>query len=203
MSAKILEDRKISLGSEGKNNRKYLLLASYTFSALIAVIVYFTGGTTKVYTNLMYIPIAIVASTNGKKQGVILAVVSGLALGPFMPLDVASNISQDFINWVLRLLIYSTIAYVIGFFSEYYKQEYENTIKKDKELSEAQMATIYSLVKLSESRDYETGAHIERVASYCKLLAHKLRDIPKYKNYIMMTMLKIWPRPVHYMISAK
>lgn len=172
------------------NNRKlsfkkeYLLIISYVVSVTIVVIVYITGGTSKVYPNLLYLPIAIVSSTNGKKQGVIHAVINALLIGPFMPLNVASNISQKPINWIIRLIIYSTIAFVIGFFADYYKQEYEKSNNKDKEISEAQIATIYSLSKLSESRDDNTGEHIERVAIFCKILATKLSKIPKYRNYI-------------------
>jgi putative two-component system response regulator len=34
--------------------------------------------------------------------------------------------------------------------------------------------TIFALAKLAESRDPETGHHLERVQSYCRLLAHEL-----------------------------
>lgn len=96
--------------------KEHLLFLSYVLSAIIAIVVYNTGGTTKVYANLMYIPIAVVASVYGKKHGVIHAAVSALLIGPFMPLNVELNISQTPINWVLRLMIYVTIAFVIGFF---------------------------------------------------------------------------------------
>src|SRR5690606_33249579 len=56
--------------------------------------------------------------------------------------------------------------------------------KRDSEIFEAHMATIYSLVKLAESRDYNTGEHVLRVAELCRLLAGKLRNREKYKNYI-------------------
>lgn len=164
--------------------KEYYIVFSYFVSVIITIIVYLTGGTSQVYANLLYIPIAIVASTNGKKQGVIHAVISALLIGPFMPLDVASNLSQEPINWILRMIIYSTIAFVIGFFSDYYKLDFEKSSNKDKEIAEAHMATIYSLVKLSESRDKNTGAHIERVSAFCKLLANNLRNIPKYEEYI-------------------
>lgn len=167
-----------------KLTNKQFLFFSYILSIIIVIIVYFTGGTSKVYSNLMYIPIAIVALTNGKKQGIIHAGLSGLSLGYFMPLDVALNISQDYINWILRLIIYLIIAFVIGSFSEYYKEEFEKSSKKDKEIVEAHMATIYSLVKISESRDGNTGEHIERVAVFSRILANKLRNILKYKDYI-------------------
>lgn len=167
-----------------KLNNRFLLVFSYFLSIFIAFLVYFTGGTSRVYANLMYIPIAIVSSSQGKKQGVIHAVISGLLVGPLMPLDVEANIYQQPINWLMRVLIYSIIALVVGFFADYRREEFEEISKKDQELSEAKMATIYSLVKLAESRDDSTGAHIERVALFTETLTNELRKLEKYKNYI-------------------
>lgn len=56
--------------------------------------------------------------------------------------------------------------------------------EKVREISESQMATIFALVKLSESRDDETGQHIERTASFCKLLASKAKQHPNYSDKI-------------------
>jgi glucose-6-phosphate-specific signal transduction histidine kinase len=96
--------------------KEHLLVFSYFLSVIIAGVVYNTGGTNRVYANMMYIPIAVVASVYGKKQGIIHAAVSALLIGPFMPLNVELGISQTPINWVLRLIVYVTIAFVIGFF---------------------------------------------------------------------------------------
>jgi len=57
---------------------------------------------------------------------------------------------------------------------EKYNRHLEDMVDvKVREISESQMATIYALVKLSESRDDDTGTHIERTASFCRLLAQK------------------------------
>lgn len=169
---------------KGKLNSEYSLAFLYFLSVLIALIVYFTGGTSKAYANLMYLPIAIVASTQGKKQGVIHAVISALLIGPLMSLDVEANINQETINWVMRLLIYAVIAWVIGFFADYRREEFEQISRKEQELSDAKMATIYGLVKLAEYRDDSSGAHVERVALFTATLANKLRKLEKYINYI-------------------
>ena len=50
------------------------------------------------------------------------------------------------------------------------------------EISASQIATIHALVKAAESRDDDTGAHIERTASYCKLIADKLWDAGLYPD---------------------
>lgn len=55
----------------------------------------------------------------------------------------------------------------------YNKHLQDMVADKVREISESQMATIFALVKLAESRDDETGAHIERTASFCRLLAQK------------------------------
>lgn len=52
--------------------------------------------------------------------------------------------------------------------------------EKVQEISSSQMATIFALIKLSESRDDDTGAHIERTASFCRLLAEKARLTREY-----------------------
>lgn len=55
-----------------------------------------------------------------------------------------------------------------------YNQRLEGLVaEKVAEISRAQLATIVALAKLAESRDDETGGHIERVRVYCKLLAEQ------------------------------
>ena len=44
--------------------------------------------------------------------------------------------------------------------------------------------TIFVLAKLAESRDPETGAHLERVRHYSRLLAHYLQTVPEYADQV-------------------
>lgn len=68
---------------------------------------------------------------------------------------------------------------------EKYSQHLEELVEeKVEEISASQMATIYALIKLSESRDDDTGKHIERTASFCRLLAEKAMLFSPYKNEI-------------------
>jgi EAL domain-containing protein (putative c-di-GMP-specific phosphodiesterase class I)/GGDEF domain-containing protein len=108
-----------------KNINRRFLIASYVLSLIVTYIVYSTGGTKNVYTNLMYIPIAIISSTNGLKKGLIHAVYSGLLLGPLMPLNVELGQSQTVFNWIIRLVIYLLMAFIIGFFSDYSRKNRE------------------------------------------------------------------------------
>ncbi len=44
--------------------------------------------------------------------------------------------------------------------------------------------TIFALAKLAESRDSETGAHLERVRSYSKILAQQLAQDPRFTRQV-------------------
>lgn len=69
--------------------------------------------------------------------------------------------------------------------------------EKVKEISDSQMATIYALIKLAESRDDDTGKHIERTAEFCRLLAIKARDnrklAPEITDKFIITIYKASP----------
>jgi len=52
--------------------------------------------------------------------------------------------------------------------------------EKVREISESQLATIFAVSKLAESRDDETGWHIERTRIFCRDLAQKLADTSSY-----------------------
>jgi putative two-component system response regulator len=43
---------------------------------------------------------------------------------------------------------------------------------------------IFAMAKLAESRDPETGAHLERVRSYCRILTEQLRTFPRFQQAI-------------------
>ncbi|MCL1805718.1 MAG: HD domain-containing protein [Clostridiales bacterium] len=66
-----------------------------------------------------------------------------------------------------------------------YNERLEELVRdKVREISAAQMATIHSLVKSAEARDDNTGAHIERTAMYCMLIAEKLYERGKYEDVV-------------------
>jgi putative two-component system response regulator len=49
---------------------------------------------------------------------------------------------------------------------------------------ESREVTIFALAKLAESRDPETGAHLDRVRNYCRVLAQQLAALPKFRGQI-------------------
>ena len=71
---------------------------------------------------------------------------------------------------------------------EEYNLHLERRVQEQvREIASAQLATILALAKLSESRDLETGRHLERVREYCKILLERLRERPKYQKLIDAT----------------
>lgn len=68
---------------------------------------------------------------------------------------------------------------------ERYNNHLEDLVReKILEITRSQMATIYALAKLAESRDGETGRHLERVQNLCRILVNELRLTPKYRTVI-------------------
>jgi putative two-component system response regulator len=64
-------------------------------------------------------------------------------------------------------------------------QELELVVRQQVlEIATAQMATIFALAKLAESRDGATGKHLERVQRLCRLLAAEVRKCPQYRARI-------------------
>jgi putative two-component system response regulator len=64
--------------------------------------------------------------------------------------------------------------------------KYLNELVQEKvqEISDSQMATIFALATLAESRDDITGRHIKRTQTFCRLLATALIDNPRYAGTV-------------------
>ena len=67
--------------------------------------------------------------------------------------------------------------------TEHLKAEIERRELENK-LHNARAATILGLAKLSEYRDKGTGAHLERIREYAKIIAQEMAGLPIYKDYI-------------------
>jgi putative two-component system response regulator len=59
--------------------------------------------------------------------------------------------------------------------------------EKIREISDSQLATIRAVSKLAESRDDDTGQHIDRTQIFSKVLAEKMRGNPRYAGSISDT----------------
>ena len=68
-----------------------------------------------------------------------------------------------------------------------------------RDLAEAQLAMIFALSKLAESRDTDTGLHLERVREYCRILALELAHRPEFSAAITSEFVQLVYRasPLH------
>jgi len=53
-----------------------------------------------------------------------------------------------------------------------------------KRIAEGHLATIFAIAKLAEARDDQTGEHLERIQTFCKLLAEELSRRAPYRTTI-------------------
>ena len=67
---------------------------------------------------------------------------------------------------------------------EYNKTLEQKVKERTKEIEDTQDATIIGLAKLAEYRDPDTGAHLERIRNYCRLIAQELATREKFKGII-------------------
>jgi putative two-component system response regulator len=74
---------------------------------------------------------------------------------------------------------------------EVYNVELQERIKAElQRVLETQMATIFALSKLAESRDPETGKHLERIREYCLVLTEALRIGTPYSSQVTVEFIK-------------
>ena len=56
---------------------------------------------------------------------------------------------------------------------------------------ESRDVTIFSLAKLAESRDEETGAHVDRMREYCRVIAEHLSQQPEFSDEVDATFVQL------------
>lgn len=88
------------------------------FAIAVATAVYLTGGIKFVYSHSMYVPILLAGFIHGVRGGIIFAIIGGLALGPYMPIDTATGELQQTSNWVYRTGFFVLAGILSGFASD-------------------------------------------------------------------------------------
>src|SRR5690606_24672546 len=66
------------------------------------------------YLHVLYVPVILAAFAGGVPGGLVAALASGLAVGPWMPLDVAAGIPQSTLGWVYRTAFFATVGMLTG-----------------------------------------------------------------------------------------
>lgn len=84
----------------------------------------------------------------------------------------------------IRIKTHLKIAGFAKKMSDSNKKLERKVTKQMKMIADAQMGTIFSLAKLAQSRDDDTGDHLVRVEKYCYLMSKKMSKMSKYKKII-------------------
>ncbi len=81
---------------------------------LLANYIYGAGGTHLPYVHVMYVPLIIAGFWLGIFPGMSLAVIAGLALGPYMPMVTDQGIMQTTEIWLIRLFFFTLMSLLSG-----------------------------------------------------------------------------------------
>ena len=113
----------------GLGYKGLVFIAIILLIALSWAFVYLTGGIKFVYSHTMYIPIMLSAFFFGIPGGVIAALVGGIILGPFMPVDITTGEMQTTINWMYRIVIFIINGFFMGLVVRILKSYQNKTFK--------------------------------------------------------------------------
>ena len=96
--------------------------------------------------------------------------------------------------WIAALLApttYILLARLQDGFSREYARLQDKGTKRAQDLVRTRDAVIFGLAKLADSRDPETGGHLERITLYASLLTSVLRRCPNYRNVVTPTFVRL------------
>lgn len=82
--------------------------------ALVTYLVWQTGGIKFVYSHTMYIPILAAGLIFGWAGGILVGLIAGIAMGPWMPIDTITGEMQQPINWMYRMGYFVLIGGLSG-----------------------------------------------------------------------------------------
>lgn len=95
------------------------------FSIFLTTLIAFMTGGSNSSLHLLYIPLFFSVLVFGIKGGIITAVVAGLAVGPYLPINSADNIMQPPAMWLFRIGIFIVIVVFVGSLIELIKKTEE------------------------------------------------------------------------------
>lgn len=110
----------------GKDTYNYpLSIVFIIFSIFLTTLIAFMTGGSNSSLHLLYIPLFFSVLVFGIKGGIITAVVAGLAVGPYLPINSANNIMQPPAMWLFRIGIFIVIVVFVGSLIELIKKTEE------------------------------------------------------------------------------
>ena len=96
--------------------------------------------------------------------------------------------------WTVTLLaitVYVILAPLFDRFGREAAAASEQSLHKAQQLACTRDAVIFGLAKLADSRDPDTGDHLERIAAYSTTLAAELQRSPRYRDKVTSAFVKL------------
>ena len=92
--------------------------------------------------------------------------------------------SKEFLTRLVVLCLFLIFGSHVQYTINNRKRMEQALLASYEDTQKAKGAAILSLAKLAEFRDKETGAHLERIREYVKIIAEELAKNPKYQGII-------------------
>ncbi len=147
-----------------------LRLVILVLIALIALLVYETGGTSYAWLHLMYLPIILAAAGFGIYGGIAAALAAGFALGPFMPMDVAQGLPQTTSNWMFRIGFFLLVGAFSGLISNFLNGQIKHLKETHRRLFQAHEDLKTAQMKLIQT------AKLESIGRLAAGVAHEVKN---------------------------
>jgi response regulator RpfG family c-di-GMP phosphodiesterase len=177
---------------EIKNN-EIVTMAIINVFACIPLLYYVPGFEKETWILLIWASIAV--STFNEMRNIILVLTLLCCILLFMNFF-EGNLTESYQVAVLLMKIGMIFFVGLSFAKmqqEHYRKEdvltdlnndlEEKITTRTKRIEEVTSIAIVSLAKLTECRDLETGAHLERIEAYTRILINEIREDKKFKSY--------------------
>lgn len=143
------------------------VLGLLPIAALIGLttwLVYATGGTGQPYLHALYVPVILAAFVAGWPGGALAGLVAGLAVGPWMPLDVAAGTAQSTVGWLYRTAFFTLVGALTGGLTSQLWSRLQTVDALAARLHDIHAHMLEAFARSVALRDEGTGGHCERVA---------------------------------------
>ncbi len=164
-------------GRSDKSIRMNLIKIFVISLMIVAVLqtVYLTGGTKKVFVQLMYIPIIMSSLFWGAYAGLAVGIIGGIFAGT-IPLDVAQGIMQDSINWISRSIIFSLIGFTTGYL-------FDRINRLNAEKQERNLKSPFYNLPNAQQLFYDLESRI-KAGEHFRLVSIKITNLYEIEKYI-------------------
>ncbi|MBK5242785.1 EAL domain-containing protein [Clostridium sp.] len=166
---------KQSNGPMGNLNKILLVLF---LSIAFNLITYISGGTQYAWLQLNFIVIIIAAYYWKIKGSLVVAILLGIIVGPFMPLNLSEGIMQKPENWIIRILIYLLVAFITGYI-------FHDNNEINKRLKQKDLISTFTRLYNTNKLFPELNKMIKNDKRFCLIFFKivNLKGISKYVNY--------------------